>query len=69
MKRLRLPYGIVLCVAVSTPSRDDMDDPAEQAGRADPRESGQNKPNNSDKYSPVIDLTEPRYQQTQYACQ
>ena len=41
-----------------------MDYPPKQTRRADPGKPGQNKPNYSDNNPTVIDLTDPRDQQT-----
>ena len=59
---------ILLGVRVSTVCCDQMNRKTEKAHRSDPRNAGQDQPENTDKYSPVIDLPESRDQQTQNTC-
>ena len=56
---------IVFGEAVSTPSGDQMHDPAERSGRADPGKTGQNEPNDPDQDPAIIDLPDPRDKQAE----
>lgn len=61
------PDRIILGVAIRAPRCDEMDYPAKKADRSDPRNTGQNQPQNADQYSAVVNLTNARNQKTQYS--
>ena len=64
MKKLT-SYRIVFGVAVSTPCGDQMYDPPEHTGRADPRKTREDEPDDPDNDPAVVYLTDSGYQQTQ----
>lgn len=61
--------GVILCIAIGTPSGDQVDDPPKETCRADPRKASEYKPNYSNNNPSVINLSESGNQQTQYSCQ
>ena len=56
--------GIILCVTVRTPARDQVNHPTEETGRADPGKAGQNQPYYADNDPAVIYLPDARDQKT-----
>jgi len=68
MKKLLASYRIVFGVAISTPSGDQMNDPAQEPGRSDPGYASQNQPDNTDQDPSVVDLAHAGNQETQYSC-
>jgi hypothetical protein len=61
MKKNLGPDRIVPGVAISTPSRNQVNYPAQKAGRSDPGNTCENQPDNADQDTAVIDLSHSGY--------
>lgn len=59
-------YPVFFRVGVSAVSRDDVEDPAEQAASPTPKEKSHEQPQDSSQNAAVINLAETRNNQTQY---
>ena len=59
-EKVLVSHRVIFRIAVSTPSSDNVNYPAESSGRTDPRKACYDQPNYTDNNSSVINLSESR---------